>query len=249
MGVFDISIGAAFIAGLLSFLSPCVLPLVPAYLGFLGGVSIHQLADEPDARATRNGARRVAWAAFAFVLGFATVFVALGATASTISRLVTQHLDWLATIAGSILILFGVHTMGWLPVPLLYREARFHLERKPAGLVGAYVIGLAFALGWTPCVGPILAAILTIAAAKESLTQGSALLAVYAAGIGVPFLAAALAARRFLSLMTRLRQHVVWVERVTGLLLIVTGIAILTGTISDASYWLLETFPVLGTIG
>jgi cytochrome c-type biogenesis protein len=249
LGAFDVSLGAAFLAGLLSFLSPCVLPLVPAYLGFLGGISVHQLAAETDGAAARAGARRVALAAFAFVLGFATVFVALGATASAVSRLLLQHLDLIARIAGTVLILFGLHTMGWLRIPLLYREARFHMARRPAGLIGAYVIGLAFALGWTPCVGPILAAILTLAASAESVARGGLLLAVYAAGIGLPFLAVALAARPFLALMARFRRYVAWVERITGLLLIVTGAAILTGSIADAGYWLLETFPVLGKIG
>lgn len=249
MGVFDISLGAAFLAGLLSFLSPCVLPLVPAYLGFLGGVSAHQLAAETDEAAARAGARRIAWAALAFVFGFATVFVALGTTASAISRLLVQHLDLASWIAGSVLILFGLHTMGWLPLALLYREARFHPERRPAGLIGAYVIGLAFALGWTPCVGPILAAILTVAAASDSLARGALLLGIYAAGIGLPFLAAALAIRPFLAALARWRRHIVWVERITGALLIATGIAIVTGKLAEAGYWLLEIFPVLGTIG
>lgn len=249
MGGFDISVGAAFLAGLLSFLSPCVLPLVPAYLGFLGGVSLHQLTEDADPVAARAGARQVTWSALAFVFGFATVFVALGASASVISRLLIQHLDLAARIAGTVLILFGLHTMGWFKIPLLYREARFHPTQRPAGLIGAYVIGLAFAMGWTPCVGPILATILTVAAATDSVTQGSLLLAVYAAGIGLPFLAAALAARPFLAFIARFRRHVVWVERATGLLLVATGVAILTDSIAEASYWLLETFPALGRIG
>ncbi|MBM3571908.1 MAG: cytochrome c biogenesis protein CcdA [Alphaproteobacteria bacterium] len=249
MGAFDLSIGTAFLAGLLSFLSPCILPLVPAYLGFLGGTSLHQMAAATDSDPARHAARRVALAALFFVAGFATVFVALGATASAIGKLLIAYLEPLTWAAGTVLILFGLHTLGWLKLTWLYRDMRFHSERRPAGLLGAYVVGLAFALGWTPCVGPILAAILTLAAGTESVARGSGLLAVYAAGIGLPFLAAALAGRPFLHFISRFRQHIVWVERITGALLIATGIAILTGTLPEVGYWLLEVFPVLGQIG
>jgi cytochrome c-type biogenesis protein len=225
MGGLDISFGGAFIAGLLSFLSPCILPLVPPYLCFLGGVSLQQLQDgsDADSRATR----RVVLASIVFVLGFATVFVAFGATAT-----------------------FLGHFLGVFKIAFLYREARFHVEQKPAGLIGAYVIGLAFAFGWTPCVGPVLAAVLMIAGAEESSFHGAGLLAAYAGGIGVPFIAAAFFANPFMRLMTRFRRYQGWIERVLGALLMLTGILFITGGINEIGNWLLITFPeTFGTVG
>jgi len=243
----DATYYGAFIAGMLSFLSPCILPLVPPYLCFLGGVSLKQLED--GAAVDRAASMRVVLSSIVFVAGFATVFTAFGATASAVGRIVADNIDILATIAGIVIIALGLHFLGLFRIGVLYREARFHVERKPAGVVGAYVVGLAFAFGWTPCVGPVLAAILMVAASDDSALHGATLLATYAAGIGVPFVVAALFAPVFLKLMARFRRHIVWVERILGALLIGTGILFLTGGINDIGNWLLETFPALGRIG
>ena len=245
MGGLDVGYAGAALAGLLSFLSPCVLPLVPPYLCFLAGVGIEQLEGDQEPAA----ARRVFLSALAFVLGFTTVFVALGATASVVGRLVADHLDWLGRAAGVLIIVLGLHFLGVLRIPALYRDLRFSSVAKPAGLLGAYVIGLAFAFGWTPCVGPVLATILFVAAAEDSVLHGASLLAVYALGIGVPFLGAALLAGPFLRLMGRFRRHLHRVEQAMGLLLVVTGVLFVTGSVNEIGYWLLETFPALGRVG
>ncbi len=247
MGEFDVSYGGALVAGALSFLSPCVLPLVPPYLCYLGGMTMEELAEEQAV--DRRAGVRVFTAALAFVLGFSTVFVAFGATATVLGQAVTEHLDLLGRIAGGVIIVLGLHFLGVFRIALLFREARFHMESRPAGLLGAYVVGLAFAFGWTPCVGPVLAAILFVAASEETIWQGTLLLTSYSLGIGVPFLAAALAAKPFMGFMQRFRHHVRTVERVMGALLVGTGVLFLTGSMSDIAYWLLETFPALGRIG
>jgi len=244
----EVTFASAFAAGLLSFVSPCVLPLVPPYLCFLGGLTLQELAADQDARRWQ-ATRQVFPAALAFVLGFATVFVALGASATAIGQAVSDHFELLSRIAGVVVILLGLHFLGLLRVSWLYREARYHPTKKPAGLVGAYLVGLAFAFGWTPCVGPILAAILFVAGAEESVGQGAALLGSYAAGIGLPFLAATLFAGPFLRLMSRLRGAMGIVEKVLGGLLVGTGLLFLTGGMAEIAYWILETFPSLGRVG
>jgi len=243
----DVSYLGAGVAGLLSFLSPCVLPLVPPYLCFLGGMTLEELGARQAAGDA--GARRVVLAAVFFVLGFATVFVALGATASAIGGLVSRHFELLAQIAGGLIVLLGLHFLGLLRIGVLFREARFHPARRPAGLAGAYLIGLAFAFGWTPCVGPVLATILFVAGSEESAVYGASLLGAYAAGLGIPFVAAAFAARPFGAFMARFRRYVGAVEKVLGALLVATGVLFITGSMADLSYWLLETFPGLSRIG
>jgi len=243
----DVSYLGAGVAGLLSFLSPCVLPLVPPYLCFLGGMTLEELGARQAAGDA--GARRVVLAAVFFVLGFATVFVALGATASAIGGLVSRHFELLAQIAGGLIVLLGLHFLGLLRIGVLFREARFHPARRPAGLAGAYLIGLAFAFGWTPCVGPVLATILLVAGSEESAVYGASLLGAYAAGLGIPFVAAAFAARPFGAFMARFRRYVGAVEKVLGALLVATGVLFITGSMADLSYWLLETFPGLSRIG
>jgi len=247
MDGFDVSHAGAFVAGLLSFVSPCVLPLVPPYLCFLGGVSLDQMAGEDEV--DPNILKRVFLAAFVFVLGFSTVFISLGATASVLGQLVGDYLDLLSKIAGGVIIILGLHFMGLFKIGLFYREARFHVEKKPAGLIGAYIIGLAFAFGWTPCVGPVLAAILFVAGSDDSVSHGVGLLSAYSAGLGIPFLAAALAVKPFMAFMGRFKRHMQTVERVIGGLLVITGVMFLTGTISDVAFWLLEAFPALGKTG
>lgn len=245
-GMLDVSLGAALIAGLLSFVSPCVLPIVPPYLAWLAGISFDELKNAAPQAVQR---RRVVVAAIAFVLGFTTVFVALGATASVIGNTIAQYFDTLSIIAGVLIIAMGLHFLGVFRIAMLYREARVQVDKKPAGPLGAYVIGLAFAFGWTPCVGPVLAAILFIAGSEGTTLRGALLLAVYSLGIGIPFMLAAIFASRFLAWTSRFKQHMRKVEMAMGTLLVVTGVLFVTGQMSAISYWLLETFPVFQTIG
>jgi cytochrome c-type biogenesis protein len=241
----NVTIVAALVAGMLSFLSPCVLPLVPPYLVYLTGTSLERFADaEAEPRARRDTIA----AAILFVLGFSTVFIALGASASAIGGLLRVYSGPLATLAGIGIIVMGLHFLGLTPIAWLMREKRLALA-KPVGLWGAYLMGFAFALGWTPCIGPILAAILAVAASEATLTKGAGLLAVYSLGLGVPFLVAAFAVEPFAAFLARFRAHLGLVEKAMGGLLVLTGIAFLTGTLSEASYWLLATFPALGKIG
>ena len=243
----DVTIWGAFAAGLLSFISPCVLPLVPPYLCFLAGVTLDQLTgDDGEVRVPRL---RIFLASLAFVLGFTTVFVVLGASASVIGRVVMSYLDIFGYIAGAIIIVMGLHFLGVFRIGLLYREARVHVERRPAGFLGAYFVGVAFAFGWTPCVGPVLAAILFVAGTEDTVTSGAALLAVYSLGIGLPFLLASLFAGPFMALMRRFRAHMDKVEKTMGALLVLTGVMFLTGQMATLSYWLLETFPGLAQFG
>lgn len=240
----DVSLPAAALGGLISFLSPCVLPLVPPYLSFLAGATFDQLAAGDD----RGVRRRAVLASLLFVAGFTTVFVILGATASALGQLVRQYLDVLSTVAGLAIIAMGLHFLGVFRIGLLYREARFQVDR-PVGLWGAYVMGLAFAFGWTPCIGPILGSILALAGAEASVAQGAFLLAVYSAGLGIPFVVAAFAMKPFTAFLKRMRSRFAVVERAMGALLVLTGVAFLSGWLTEASFWLLETFPALGRLG
>jgi cytochrome c-type biogenesis protein len=241
----DVSILAALIAGALSFLSPCVLPLVPPYLVYLAGASLERLADAERKAAAR---RDTVLAAFLFVLGFSTVFVALGAGASAVGAVLRVYSNTLATVAGIAIIIMGLHFLGVTPIAWLYREKRLEIP-KPVGLWGAYLMGLAFAFGWTPCIGPILAAILAVAASEATVAKGAGMLAVYSAGLGIPFIVAAFAVEPFAAFLTRFRAHLGTVEKMMGGLLVLTGIAFLTGFVTTASFWILETFPGLGKIG
>ncbi len=241
----DVSIAAALFAGLLSFLSPCVLPLVPPYLVYLAGTSLERLADaEPEPMVRRD----TVFAALLFVAGFSTVFIAFGASASAIGSLVLRYSPQLAFFAGIVIIAMGLHFLGLTRISVLLREKRLTMA-KPVGLWGAYAMGLAFAFGWTPCIGPILAAILAVAASRETVAQGAGLLAVYSAGLGIPFVVAALAIEPAMAAIARFRRHLETVEKVMGALLVLTGIAFLTGFVSEAGFWLLELFPALGKIG
>ena len=247
MDPFQISYAGALTAGLLSFFSPCVLPLIPAYLCFLGGASLDELTAEGGV--DREVSKRVFISAVSFVIGFATVFIMMGATATALNQIVTRHIDTLSYIAGVVIVVFGLHYMGLFRIGFLNFEKRFHIENKPSGVVGSYVLGLAFAFGWTPCVGPILATILMVAAGGDSILYGTSLLSVYAAGIGVPFLIAAFAVKPFMGFMGRFRKHMHKVEMSIGILLVITGVAIFTGSLADASQWLLETFPAFSSVG
>ena len=240
----EITLTAAAAAGLLSFLSPCVLPLVPPYLTYIAGTTVEELSLAGE----RTARRDVALASLLFVCGFSTVFVALGATASLFGQIIRQYLEFFSWAAGIAIIAMGIHFLGFWRFTLLYREARLQVE-KPVGLWGAYVMGLAFAFGWTPCIGPILAAILAVAGSEDTALKGAGLLAVYSAGLGLPFFGAALAIEPFFRFIKRFSRHFGKVERVVGVLLIATGIAFLTGSMQSLSFWLIETFPGLARLG
>jgi cytochrome c-type biogenesis protein len=230
----NVTILAAFVAGVLSFISPCVLPLIPGYLSFISGATLDEMqgtarpgmgvgvAAPPTAR------RRVVVTSLFFILGFSLVFVALGATASVLGQFLMERLRLLGKIAGIVLIVFGLHTMGVLRIGWLYSERRVQVDRKPAGPLGALLVGIAFAFGWTPCIGPILAGILAIAGAQETIGQGVQLLAVYSAGLGIPFLMTALAIDRFFAVFAKIRRHYRAIELVSGGLLVAIGLLIFT---------------------
>jgi cytochrome c-type biogenesis protein len=243
--IHDVSIPAALIAGIISFLSPCVLPLVPPYLIYLTGATIEHVAAGEQAAASK---RAVMLSALMFVLGFSTVFVALGASASVIGGLIRAWSAQLSIVAGIVIIIMGLHFLGLTRIAFLMREGRLPIP-KPVGFGGAYVMGLAFAFGWTPCIGPILAAILSVAAAEATVAKGAGLLAVYSAGLGIPFLLAAFMIEQFSSLLARLKRHLASVERAMGVLMVLTGVGFLTGSMSSISIWLLETFPALQNFG
>ena len=235
----DVTIFAALFAGLLSFLSPCVLPLVPPYLVYLAGTSLERFADaepEPQVRWETVGAAAL------FVAGFSTVFVALGASASMFGSLIRAYADKLALVAGVVIIIMGLHFLGVTRLALLYREKRVTVP-KPVGLWGAYVMGLAFAFGWTPCIGPILAAILAVAAAQDSVGQGVKLLAVYSLGLGVPFIATSLAINQFFAASARIRKYYHAIEVVSGVLLVIVGALIFTNKFTIIAQYLSPYLP------
>jgi cytochrome c-type biogenesis protein len=228
------SFAIAFVAGLLSFLSPCVLPLIPSYVGFLTGLTLEELE-------VRRGTALVH--ALWFVAGFAGVFVALGATASAFGALLLRSQVWIGRIGGVVLILFGLYLLGVLRPAFLLRERRVQLARKPLGLVGSAFVGVSFGAAWTPCIGPILGAILTLAAAQASVTRGAALLAVYSLGLALPFLVTAVALDRFLVWFQRFRPYIVWVERLAGVLLILLGLLLVTDRFTLIASWLQALTP------
>jgi len=230
----------ALLAGVLSFLSPCVLPIVPPYLAYMGGISMGEMTGGTTAR------RRVVLPAMFFVLGLSTVFLLLGFAASAFGSFFLLNQEIFSQISGAVVIVFGLHFLGVFRIPILDREARLDVGDKGGSAFGAYVLGLAFAFGWTPCIGPQLGSILSLAAQEGSLTRGTALLAVYALGLGLPFLLAATFIDRAMGMMQRLKRHMKTIERAMGVLLLVVGLALITGAFTDFSWWLLETFDALG---
>jgi len=227
----QVSVYAAFIAGLFSFLSPCVLPLVPGYISIISGSSLDQLkaqAQEKDSALFRT----VLMNSILFIVGFSITFIALGASATWIGQILVSKMRFLGQIAGLVLIVFGIHLTGLVKINALYKDKRFHNVQKPRGLLGALVLGLAFAFGWTPCIGPILAGILTIASTKQTVTEGMFLLAIYSAGLGIPFLLTSLALNQFLAFYGRFKKHFHAVEVISGALVIAVGLLILTGSLS-----------------
>ncbi|MDA0319638.1 MAG: cytochrome c biogenesis protein CcdA [Proteobacteria bacterium] len=232
----------AFLAGVISFLSPCVLPIVPPYLAYMSGISLSEATDN-------NKAVSVFLPAVFFVLGLSTVFLILGFTASALGTVFLSYQDILITISGLLVMGFGLHFLGILRIGFLEREARFDASSQNGSAFGAYVLGLAFAFGWTPCIGPQLASILTLAASEGSVARGTTLLGVYALGLGVPFLLVALFLSRLSATLTWLKRHMQIIERLMGLLLWTIGLMMLTGGFADFSFWILDTFPSLANLG
>lgn len=267
--VFDAAMMPALLialgAGVLSFLSPCVLPIVPPYLAYMGGISMQDMTGDGRAR------RRAILPALFFVMGLSTVFLLLGFTASTMGHLFLRNAEMFGQIAGVVVIAFGLHFLGvyravgqmaasgferanmaapaFLTMSVLSRDLRFDAGDRGGSAFGAYVLGLAFAFGWTPCIGPVLGAILSLAATESTVARGTAMLGVYALGLGLPFLLAAVFVQRSMALMTRLKRHMSLIEKVMGLLLLAVGIALVTGAFSAFSWWLLETFPAMSRLG
>lgn len=244
----EIGILTAFLAGIVSFLSPCVLPLAPPYLAYLGGTTLDQISGE-DNTVDPGVARRVFISAVFFVLGLATVFVLLGMGASAFGQLLRENKQLLGQISGGIILVLGLHFLHVIRIPILNREARFEGPQQAGSFGASYVIGVAFAFGWTPCIGPILGAILSMAAQEETISAGTALLGVYALGLGMPFLVAALFVGPFLNWARNFRKHMALVEKIMGLMLIAVGLMMITGNFERFSYFLLDTFPVLAELG
>lgn len=242
-GVSELGLAVVFGAGVLSFLSPCVLPLVPGYLSYVAGTSLEELRDSRRARIA------ALLPAAVFVLGFSTVFVLLGASASWLGRLLLSWSAELSVAAGILIALFGLHLSGLTPIRALQRELRLPVEAGGGHPLGAYLMGAAFAFGWTPCIGPVLGAILTLTATGADMQQGILLLAVYSAGLAVPFLVAALFVGELLGHLRRLGRLGRRLQQAMGLLLVATGIAIATGWLQTFSYWLLETIPGFRLVG
>lgn len=237
----DVSLIAAFAAGFLSFVSPCVLPLIPGYISFVSGVSVEEMrADAPPA----TSRLQVFVTSLAFVLGFSLVFIALGASATAIGKFLFAKLPLLSKIAGVILIIFGLHTMGVFRLAFLETEKRVHSQRKPAGPLGAMLVGVAFAFGWTPCIGPILGGILAIAGSRNSVNEGITLLAVYSLGLGIPFLLTSLAINRFFGAAKKIRRYYHAIELTSGVLLVVIGLLIMTGQLTIIVRLLQPYLPV-----
>ena len=254
----DVSIGAAFLAGAISFLSPCVLPLVPPYLCFITGATLEELVEHRAQPSEER--RRTLLAAVLFVLGFSTVFIALGASASWVGGMLRAELgrtvevlgfafNPITTAAGLVIILMGLHFLGVFRILWMSREFRYQHKAHPGGLAGAYLIGLAFAFGWTPCIGPVLGTILSIAASEHNALKGAGMLAVYSAGLGIPFILAAAGIGTFMGFMTRFRKHLGIVEKIAGVLLVLSGLMFIFGGVQAVSYWLIEQFPALLSLG
>lgn len=242
--MFDVSLGGAALAGILSFLSPCVLPMVPFYLSYLAGSSVHMAGDGPVPTAVRN---RAVVAALAFALGVTTIFVGLGAAATSFGQLVRDWFDVLRWLAAAVIIAMGLHFLGVIRIGLLYRQFRADVgSTSNVSIPGAYVIGLAFAFGWTPCVGPVLAAILFVAGGQETVGEGVRLLVAYSLGMTLPFVLAAAFIRPFLNWMSGFRRHLGRIEKAMGLLLILFGVLIATETINWIANWMVMYWPSVG---
>ena len=253
----NVTLFGAFIAGVVSFISPCVLPLIPGYLSFISGVSLEEMRGMPVAAAAGGGTatistgvsdatkRQVIITSLFFILGFSMVFVALGASASVLGQFLMSKLRILGQIAGVLLIIFGLHTIGVFKIPFLLNEARIQTNTRPASLLGAMLVGISFAFGWTPCIGPILSAILIIAAEQQSVNQGILLLSIYSMGLAIPFLLTAMAINQFFVAFKKIRRHYHTIEIVSGVLMIVVGLLIFFDRFTIIAQWLTPYLPVL----
>ncbi len=229
-----LGIAVAFLGGVLSFLSPCVLPLVPSYLGFITGFTLEEM----------TGRRKLAMVhSVLFVSGFSLVFILLGASATALGRVLNYYQDWVARIGGLLIIVFGLYLVGAFRLTFLEREQRVHLDRKPLGYLGSVLVGMVFAAGWTPCIGPILGGILSLAATQDNLGQGTTLLAWYSAGLAVPFLLTAYTVETFLDLFKRFRRYLPWVQKGSGVLLLLVGVLLVTGQFTRLAGWLQGLTP------
>jgi cytochrome c-type biogenesis protein len=229
-----VGLGVSFSAGVLSFLSPCVLPLIPSYVSFITGMSLEDV----------QRSRRIALVhSLLFITGFTIVFLTLGATATVLGRVLLQHRDWVGRIGGVLVIVLGLYLLGVFNIGLFARERRVHIANKPLGYLGTVVVGMAFAAGWTPCIGPILGAVLTYTASSADLNRGLLLLLAYSLGLAVPFLLAALMIDRFMSLFQRFRGSLIWMSRISGALLIAVGVLMITGSMTVMSSWLQQWTP------
>lgn len=233
----------ALAAGIISFLSPCVLPIVPPYLAYMSGMTVGDMTSQDADR------RRTIMTALFFVMGLSTVFLILGFAASAFGMFFLQNQVLFAQVSGVVIIIFGLHFVGLFRIPFLDQEARMDAGDRGGSAFGAYVLGLAFAFGWTPCIGPQLGAILSLAASEGSVARGTLLLGVYAAGLGIPFLLAAVFITRAMGVMNKIKRHMKLIERCMGALLILVGLAMVTGAFTSMAFWLLETFPVLAEFG
>lgn len=242
----DVTLYGALIGGIISFISPCVLPLVPPYLCYMAGVSLDQLVGDKQSDRSQL---YILFVAFCFVLGFTTVFVALGTSASVIGQFMLRHQTILGQVSGVVIIIMGLHFLGVFRIGFLYKEARADAGEVRSGPFGSYVMGLAFAFGWTPCIGPILATILAVAGAEGSAAHGALLLGVYSMGIGVPFMLAAFFAKPFMKFMMKFRRHLGSVEKMMGGLLVASGVLFVTGSMTSIANILIDLFPALATIG
>ena len=230
----SLGVGISFTAGVLSFLSPCVLPLIPSYVSFITGLSLEDV----------QRARRIALVnSLLFIAGFTVVFLALGATATIVGQLLFRQREWVSRIGGVLVILFGLYLVGAFNFGFLARDRRVHVANKPLGYLGTFLVGMAFAAGWTPCIGPILGGVLTYTASSADLNRGLVLLFAYSLGLAVPFLLAALMIERFMATLQRYRSALAWTSRISGVLLILVGILMLTGAMSLMNGWLQAWTP------
>ena len=232
------------LAGLLSFLSPCVLPIVPGYLCFIAGTSLDKALDNQEVLRIN-----ILKYAISFVFGFSTVFIIMGASATYLSSLLYEYFDYLRIIGGIIIIVFGIHFTQLIQLPFLNRDTRIQINNYKPGLIGSYIVGLSFAFGWTPCIGPILGSVLSVAASSENISEGTFLLVLYSVGLGIPFVIAAYGIGAFLKFLSRIRKHIRTIEIFTGLLLILFGVLILTNRIQELAFFFIKYFPFLTQIG
>jgi len=251
----NVSLFGAFIAGVLSFISPCVLPLIPGYLSFISGVSLEEMRGMPVAAAAGGGTvavstgvsatakRQVIITSLFFILGFSLVFVSLGASATFLGQFLMERLTIFGKVAGVLLIIFGLHTIGVFKIPFLLNEARVQANTKPASMIGAVIVGISFAFGWTPCIGPILSAILLFAAQQETVNQGIMLLSIYSLGLAIPFLLTAIAINQFFVAFKKIRRHYHTIEIVSGVLMIVIGLLIFFNRFTIIAQWLTPYLP------